>query len=471
MTPEPELVRILATGDRSEMPHLIDDVLGDRYACEFASNIDETRAKLATGTFHLAICDTEVVGESGIVLAEEIIGEHPGTAVVLVVGEDDPEIAEQAFSFGAHGYLVKPFWPGQLLITAMNALRRRELEIARRAQSRNLEERFQTIIDMAPIPIYVKNTSHRYVVANAKADELTGLKRGQLVGRADEGILSPGATEADSGIDSQTLDDGSTYAAEETMVVEGVERTYKTVKFPLIDEQEQITAVCGISIDITAQKDAVRLRDELSASQQGAIDELKLSRQETVERLAKAIGLHDSSTGGHVNRMAAIASFLGNHLQLDDDHVELLRAAAPMHDVGKIGTPDEILRKPGLLTDEERKEMERHTLIGHEILANSESELLRIAATIALTHHERYDGGGYPQGLVGEEIPLEGRITAVADVFDALLSDRCYRPALSVDEAVTAIREGRGTHFDPQVVDALLDHLDEALSLRECTAT
>ena len=131
------------------------------------------------------------------------------------------------------------------------------------------------------------------------------------------------------------------------MVVEGVERTYKTVKFPLIDEQEQITAVCGISIDITAQKDAVRLRDELSASQQGAIDELKLSRQETVERLAKAIGLHDSSTGGHVNRMAAIASFLGNHLQLDDDHVELLRAAAPMHDVGKIGTPDRSSANPG----------------------------------------------------------------------------------------------------------------------------
>jgi PAS domain S-box-containing protein len=470
MTPDPEFIRILATGDRSEMPRLIDDVLGDRYACEFASNIDETREKLATGTFHLAICDTEVVGESGIVLAEEIIGEHPGTAVVLVVGEDNPEIAEQAFSFGAHGYLVKPFWPGQLLITTMNALRRRDLEIARRAQSRNLEERLQTIIDMAPIAIYAKDTSHRYIGANAKADELMGLKRGELVGRADEAIQSPGATEAVSGVDSQTLDEGSTYDAEETMVVEGVERTYKTVKFPLIDEQEQITAVCGISIDITAQKDAVRLRDELSTSQQGAIDELKLSRQETVERLAKAIGLHDSSTGEHVNRMAAIASFLGSHLQLDEDRVQLLRAAAPMHDVGKIGTSNEILRKPGPLTRDERKEMERHTLIGHEILANSESELLRIAATIALTHHERYDGGGYPRGLVGEEIPLEGRITAVADVFDALLSDRCYRPALPIDEAVTTIREGRGTHFDPQIVDVLLDHLDETLSLRECAA-
>ncbi len=339
---------------------LIDDVLGDRYACEFASSIDETREKLGAGAFHLAICDTQVVGESGVVLAEEIIGRHPDTALILVVGEDDPEIAEQAFGFGAHGYLVKPFWPGQLLVIAMNALRRRELEIATRAQSLVLETRLELI--------------------------------------------------------------------------------------------------------------AMRLRDELSASQQQAIDELKLSRQETVERLAKAIGLHDSSTGEHVNRMAAIASSLGSHLQLGDNRVELLRAAAPMHDVGKIGTSDEILRKPGLLTRAERKEMERHTTIGHEILANSESELLRMAATIALTHHERLDGDGYPQGLVAEEIPLEGRITAVADVFDALLSDRCYRPALPIDEAVEAIREGRGTHFDPQVVDVLLDHLDETLTLRDLSA-
>jgi two-component system, response regulator RpfG len=251
------------------------------------------------------------------------------------------------------------------------------------------------------------------------------------------------------------------------MAIGDVERTFKTVKFPFVDEQGEVTAVCGISIDITAQKDAVRLRDELSAAQQQAIDELRLSRQEMVERLAKAIEFHDSSTGQHVNRMAAIASFLGGHLQLDADHVELLRAAAPMHDVGKIGTPDEILRKPGPLTGEERKEMERHTTIGHEILANSESELLRMAATIAFTHHEHYDGSGYPQGLVGEEIPLDGRITAVADVFDALLSDRCYRPALPVEGAVAAIREGRGTHFDPHIVDVFLDHLEEALPLRD----
>jgi HD-GYP domain-containing protein (c-di-GMP phosphodiesterase class II) len=110
--------------------------------------------------------------------------------------------------------------------------------------------------------------------------------------------------------------------------------------------------------------------------------------------------------------------------------------------------------------------MQRHTVVGHELLANSKSELLRLAATIALTHHERFDGTGYPRGLSAAEIPLEGRIAAVADVFDALLSDRCYRPAMSVSETVRILEEGHGTHFDPEIVDVLLDGLDEVLRLR-----
>lgn len=463
---EGPLARILVTDDRPEMLHTINRALGNTYACDFASNVEEAREKLAAGTFELALCDVHAAGELGLALTEEIIEDHPGTSVVLVTGEEDLEVARQAFALGVYGYLVEPLQHGQLLITVTSALRRRNLEIAASALRLNLEERFQTIIDMAPIPIYAKDTSHHYVVANAKADELAGLKRGRLVGRADAAIMSPGATESASGVDGRVLDGGSVYDAEESMVVAGIERTYKTVKFPLIDPQSQITAVCGISIDITAQKDALRLRDELAAAQQQAIDELRVSRQETVERLTKAIGLHDSSTGEHVDRMAVIASFLGSHLGLSAGYVQLLRAAAPMHDVGKIGTADEILRKPGRLTDEERKEMERHTVIGHDILANSTSKLLRIAATIALTHHECFDGSGYPRGLVGKEIPLDGRITAVADVFDALLSDRCYRPAMSVAKAVALMEKGRGTQFDPEIVDVLLRHLDEALALR-----
>jgi PAS domain S-box-containing protein len=406
---------------------------------------------------------------SGLALAEEITEEHPETAVILITGKDDPEIAQQAFGLGGHGvhgYLVKPFWPGQLLITTMNALRRRELESFESAHRLNLEERRQTIIDMAPMPVYVKDEDFRYVFANAQADELAGQERGKLLGKTDEAIMSPEAVPHTRAVDRTILKESTTYTAEETLGIGGVERTFQTVKFPLLDEQGRATAVCSISTDITAQKEALRLRDELATAQQHAIDELRISRQETVERLTRAIELHDFSTGKHVDQMAKVASFLGTRLGLDPERVHLLQLAAPMHDVGKIATPSEILRKPDPLTPEEREEMKRHTTVGHEILAKSESELLRLAATIALTHHEHFDGGGYPQGLAGEEIPLEGRITAVADVFDALLSDRCYRPALTVSETVEIIKEGRGTRFDPQIVDLLIDGLDEVLLLR-----
>lgn len=467
---QPGLARILVTDDQPEMLQFVDRALGKRYRCEFAASVAQAHKKLASTNFHLALCDLQMQGGSGLALAEEITEEHPETAVVLVTDQDDPELARQAFGLGGHGvhgYLVKPFWPGQLLITAMNALRRRELENFESAHRLNLEERRQAIIDMAPMPVYVKDEDFRYVFANAQADDLAGQERGQLLGQTDEAIMAPEALAHTRTVDRRILERGTTYKADETLEIGGVERTFETVKFPLLDEAGRATAVCGISTDITAQKVALRLRDELTVAQQQAIDELRSSRLETVERLAKAIEFHDSSTGAHVTRMAVITAFLGSQLKLDAEFVQLLREAAPMHDVGKIGTSEEILRKPGPLTAEERQEMERHTVVGYKILSGSQSQLLQIAATIALTHHEHYDGTGYPQGLAGEEIPLEGRVSAVADVFDALLSDRCYRSALPVSDAVEVIQDGRGTHFDPQIADLLINGLGEALSLRE----
>ncbi|HYH54713.1 MAG TPA: HD domain-containing phosphohydrolase [Solirubrobacterales bacterium] len=468
--PKPGLARILVTDDQPEMLRLVDRALGDRYRCEFAATVSQAHEKLDSTTFQLALCDLQMRGGSGLALAEEITEEHPETAVVLVTETDDPEVAQRAFGFGGHGvhgYLVKPFWPGQLLITAMNALRRRELEIIEREYRLNNEQRRQTIIDMAPMPIYVKDSEYRYIFANSEAEAMAGQERGHILGRTDEAIMEPEGLAHTRAIDRQILEQGTRFEAEETLEIAGIERTFQTVKFPLLDERGKATAVCGISTDITAQKEALRLRDELAAAQREAIDELQLSRQETVERLAKAVEAHDLTTGEHVERMARVAAFLGTLLGLDAERVQLLRLAAPMHDVGKIATPGELLRKPGSLTSEERIEVNRHTTVGHEILADSKSEVLRLAASIALTHHERFDGNGYPRGLGGNEIPLEGRITAVADVFDALLSDRPYRPAFTVGETVETIRESSGSHFDPQIVELLLDHLDEALSLRE----
>jgi PAS domain S-box-containing protein len=466
MSKEPGRARILATDDRPEVLRLIDRSLGERYECEFADSVEEARTKLADGAFQLALCDIQMPDESGLVLVDEISRDHPDMAIVLVTGVDDSEVAEHAFEIGAHGYLVKPFWPGQLLITTMNALRQRQLELVQRAYSKSLEDRLQMLMDRAPVPIYIKDVERRYVLANKVAHEIAGLEPNDLIGRTDKDIMPPGAERQVAAADRRILDTGDTYEGEETLIVGERERTFLTTKFPFVDDTGQIAGISGISTEITDKRKAEELRDELAKVQERAIEELRVSRQETVERLAKALEMHDAETGRHVNRMASIAAFLGNKAGLERDRVLLLRAAAPMHDVGKVATPDGILQKPGPLTDEERQEMERHTTVGHQILADSESELLRLGAMIALTHHERFDGGGYPQGLSGEEIPIEGRITAVADVFDALLSDRCYRPALPVDDAVEVMERGRGTHFDPRIVDALLGHLDEALSLR-----
>jgi response regulator RpfG family c-di-GMP phosphodiesterase len=461
-----ERARILISDDCPELLAVVKRALADNYLCEFASDVEAAREMLAAGPFELALCDVSGPGQSGMTLAEEIIMGGLDTAVVVVADADDPEEAMRAFDFGAYGYIVRPPLPGQLLMTTMNALRRRELEIIAREHSQNLEDRGQAIVDRAPMPIYAKDASGRYLMSNAKADELASVGRGEMVGLSDGAIMSPEGARKAAGIDRRILEDGLVYEAEEPLVVGGVPRTFKTIKFPLLDGEGEITAVGGISVDVTAENETIRLHHELVCSQQKAIDELRVSREETVERLVRAIEQHDLSTGQHVNRIGAIAAFLASRLGLDSARVELLRIAAPMHDVGKIGVPDEILQKPGALTAEERRRMQRHTVVGHEILSESESELLRVAASVALTHHERFDGNGYPRGLAGAAIPIEGRITAVADVFDALLSDRCYRPAMPTEEAVRVIAGGRGTQFDPRVVDILLAHLDELLALR-----
>ena len=197
---------------------------------------------------------------------------------------------------------------------------------------------------------------------------------------------------------------------------------------------------------------------------------IQLSQAETIRRLAFAAEFRSAGTGRHTEGMSRYCELLARRLELDEDHCELIRLASALHDVGKIAIPDRILLKPASLTDTERRVMERHAEIGHRLLADSSSELLDVAAKIALTHHERYDGGGYPQGLVGEAIPLEGRIAGVADVFDAITSSRVYRPALSHHEALEVMRAGRGTQFDPLVLDLFLDALGDAEAHDETAA-
>jgi HD-GYP domain-containing protein (c-di-GMP phosphodiesterase class II) len=187
--------------------------------------------------------------------------------------------------------------------------------------------------------------------------------------------------------------------------------------------------------------------------------ELKRTQLETIIVLSAAAEHRDDDAADHLRRVSHTASLLARQMGMSDQEAELLHLAAPLHDVGKIGIPDSILRKPGALTPEERKSMETHTLIGGNILAQANGDLLCLAREVAMCHHERWDGLGYPNHLAGEDIPLSGRIVCLADVFDALLSKRCYKPAYSVEETLEVIRGSSGKQFDPELVQILLDCL------------
>ncbi|MCC6124921.1 MAG: response regulator [Pirellulales bacterium] len=215
--------------------------------------------------------------------------------------------------------------------------------------------------------------------------------------------------------------------------------------------------------------------------------ELAASRLELLHCLARAAEFRDNETGRHVERVGRYAEIIARQLGMDEESVELIGHAAPLHDMGKIGIPDHVLLKPGKLTPDEMEIMRKHsfygrqtfepmsegdwqtmkshTFMGEVIMFEQQSPIMSIAAAIALTHHERWDGTGYPLGLCGEDIPLAGRITAVADVFDALSSKRPYKPALDLDRCFEMMEEGRGTQFDPNVVDAFLARREDVLQV------
>ena len=207
------------------------------------------------------------------------------------------------------------------------------------------------------------------------------------------------------------------------------------------------------------------LRDTI-AQLESSETELRRLREETIRRLSWAAEFRNQETGEHIVRMSLYCALLARLAGLDADHAEAIRVASPMHDVGKIGIPDRILLKPDRLTEDERRVMEAHTEMGHRILAGSGVELLDLAARMALTHHEWIDGRGYPHGSAGEEIPIEGRICAIADVFDALTSDRVYRPAFQPDEAHALMADGRGTQFDAELLDLFFGSFDDVLAIR-----
>jgi len=295
--------------------------------CSLASSAEEARTIMKEETFDLILCDIRLPGESGMDLISDVLSEYPETAVIMVSGMDDPEVAEKALEIGAYGYMIKPFKPSEVIINVSSALRRQRLETESRTHRENLEQ----------------------MVASRTAKL------------------------------QETLDD-------------------------------------------------------------------------VIHVIALTVESRDPYTAGHQRRVAELASAIAEEMELPEDQVKGIRMAGVIHDLGKISVPSEILSKPSRLSKIEFELIKTHPQVGYDILKGIEFPWS--VAEISYQHHERINGSGYPQGLKGEEILLEARIMAVADVVEAMASHRPYRPALGIDVALEEISKNRGVLYDPEMVDA-----------------
>jgi cyclic di-GMP phosphodiesterase len=345
-TPKPD---ILIVEDEEDYRIAYDRILRPRgFICHEAADAVAARSLLDANEYRLVLLDVNLPGESGLDLLTYIRTDHPGVAVVMVTGADDPDQAIRAIEIGAFGYLVKPVRSGEVLISVVNGLLRRAVEAEARHTMRRLEA----------------------------------------------------------------------------------------------DVQE-------------------RTRELLAA-----LDDLHYSQAETINRLAKMVEFRDEETGRHVERMSSYCGLIARQMGLPSGRCMLVQQAGQLHDVGKVSIPDGILFKPGKLTPTEFEVMKGHAEAGHQMLSGSKSEIVQLGAQIALTHHERWDGAGYPRHLSGEEIPLEGRIAAVADVFDALTSRRSYRAAFPVDVALRTLTTENASHFDPKVIFSFMAAMRQVEAIR-----
>lgn len=266
----------------------------------------------------------------------------------------------------------------------------------------------------------------------------------------------------------------STAHSESKYMLEAIRLNVDGYLIKPIDHNEFLALLAKVTQEIASEKLLQfyqdHLEDEVSTKTKELLDanqellKLNMEVNNTLESTILALGgvaeARSHETGLHVQRVALYCEFLAKELGLSDEQAAILRLVSPMHDIGKLAIEDSILKKPGKLTDEEYKKMKEHAKLGYEMLASSNLKLFQEAAVVAHEHHEKWDGTGYPRGLKGEETHIFGRITAFCDVFDALISERVYKKAWSMDKIIAFAKEQRGVHFDPQVVDCFLNNLE-----------
>ena len=387
------------------------EVIGQPLRLVIAPNADDAASELAT---------TEAVGRR-----------KDGSCFPMEINTSLVNIGERMLTIGC----IRD-------VSARNEQVERERERQNALRREALRDRLA--FEAAPIGGLITARDGTIERVNQAMCEMTGYTADELIGTPSSELADPGERRQDSVVIDALLSGRSDterfdkrYLHRSGRIVEA-----RVALTTIRDEHDEVAQLFGQIEDVTEARRTGR--------------ELEEAQFEMLGRLAAAAEFRDDDTGQHTRRVGDLSVTIAHHLGLPEAEIELIRLAAPLHDLGKIAIPDAILGKPGKLTGEEYDQMKAHTTIGAEMLAGSPFALVKMAEQIALTHHEKWDGSGYPSGLAGEAIPIAGRIVAVADVFDALTHSRPYKPAWSSADAITEIERQSGRHFDPKVLEAFL---------------
>lgn len=449
---------VLVVDDLPTNIQLAASILQNDYRVLFASSGASALKLLKEKEVDLILMDVMMPEMDGFETTSRIRSDLNLTEIPIIylTANSDQESLIKGFEAGAADYITKPFIPIELKLRVKTHL---ELYLTKLKLKQFLEEnqlvlhQYKEAVDEGTI-VSKTDTEGFITYVNDEFCRISGYSREELLNNAHNIIRHQEMPKAAFDEMWKTLKEKKSWEGiVKNRKKNGDAYIVKALIKPIVNMDGEIVEYMAIRQDIT---EVYELQDEIAQTQ-----------KEIIEKLGELSECRSQETGQHVRRVAEYSALLAQFSDLSSDEIEKIRMASPMHDIGKIGIPDDILMKPGKLSEDEFKIMKTHSKKGYDVFYNSKREVLQAAAVIAHEHHERWDGKGYPQGLMGKDIHIYGRITALADVFDALGSERVYKKAWPLDKIIDFLKSEAGRQFDPDLVTLFLDNIDAFITVRD----
>ncbi|MEA3513663.1 MAG: response regulator [Campylobacterota bacterium] len=435
----------------------------DNFKVSYAYNGLEALEIYKNEKFDLVITDMMMPGMDGFELIENIKKISSKQMFIMVTALEDKDDLIKAIELRVNYFIQKPINPKKF-----NRILNEVIEVVNQRKEDKLSkiilEQYKYAIDTSTI-MSKSDSNGKITFVNDEFCRLSKYRPEELIGK-QHNILRDKSMPKDVFKDMwETIKSKKIWKGViKNRAKDGTQYIVNAIIIPILDNNNNIMEYIGLRYDITQLE---LLKHDLQTQLDLAVKEIEDTQKEVVFTMGAIGETRSKETGNHVKRVAEYSFLLARLYGLNEEDSELLKLASPMHDIGKVGIPDSILNKPGRHTFDEFEIMKTHAVLGYDMLKGSKKDILKISAIVAYEHHEKWDGSGYPRGLKGEDIHIYGRITSVCDVFDALGSDRCYKKAWELEKILELFRDGRGSQFDPNLVDLFLNNLDKFLVIRD----